>query len=149
MRLGLGLLLIVLCPLSVRGDEKEPRAAEKFLGTYTIQSGERDGEKIPADRLEEVRVTIGKESISTFDREGKTIYVARYELMQIDEQPWKISMAAVQTPRRGEKGVKTTGLITWKGDTVKLIYALPGGETPRNFETGKNQHMFVLKKKER
>ena len=37
------------------------------------------------------------------------------------------------------------GLIEKKGDTVKLIYALPGGETPTEFKTKEKQLMFVLK----
>jgi hypothetical protein len=38
------------------------------------------------------------------------------------------------------------GLIASEGETVKLIYALPGGKAPTEFKTAEKQQMFVLKK---
>ena len=37
------------------------------------------------------------------------------------------------------------GLIEKDGDTVRLIYALPDGQTPTEFKTGEKQLMFVMK----
>ena len=34
----------------------------------------------------------------------------------------------------------------YEGDTVKICYALPGGETPTEFSTKEKQHCFVLKR---
>jgi hypothetical protein len=45
------------------------------------------------------------------------------------------------------KGEKARGLIEKRGNTVKLIYALPGGDMPTSFEkTIDKQMMFVLKR---
>jgi hypothetical protein len=38
------------------------------------------------------------------------------------------------------------GLIQKEGDTVRLVYALPTGETPTGFKTKEKQLMFVMKK---
>ena len=43
------------------------------------------------------------------------------------------------------KEEKTTGLIKKEGDTVTIIYALPGGEAPKDFKTKEKQNLFVLK----
>ena len=37
------------------------------------------------------------------------------------------------------------GLVKKEGDTVTLIYALPGGRPPTDFMTTEKQQMFVLK----
>ncbi len=51
------------------------------------------------------------------------------------------------TPYTDKKGEEVTakGLIEKDGDTVKLIYALPGGEMPTEFKTKEKQLMFVMK----
>jgi hypothetical protein len=45
-----------------------------------------------------------------------------------------------------KKGETADGLIERKGDTVTLIYALPGGKAPTEFKTNEKQQMFTLKK---
>ena len=37
------------------------------------------------------------------------------------------------------------GLVKKEGDTLTLVYALPGGETPKEFKAGEKQHLFVMK----
>ena len=43
------------------------------------------------------------------------------------------------------EGEVARGLIEKDGETVRLIYALPGGMAPTSFETKAQQLMFVLK----
>ena len=45
----------------------------------------------------------------------------------------------------------TTGLIKKEGDTIVLIYALPGGKEPTEFKTkkGDKQQMFWLENKKK
>ena len=57
-------------------------------------------------------------------------------------------MKSKVTPYKGDdskKEVVAMGLMEMEGDTVKLIYALPGGEMPTEFKTKEKQLMFIMK----
>ena len=54
------------------------------------------------------------------------------------------------TPYKQDGGSKeeetvAQGLIEKDGDTVKLIYALPGAQAPTEFKTKSKRLMFVMK----
>jgi uncharacterized protein (TIGR03067 family) len=116
-----------------------------LLGAYTILSGERSGEKEPAERIEGVTVRIAEDAIVVLDKDKKEVYADTYKV-DTRSKPWKITMTSKITPhsKSGEESV-AQGLIEKQGDTVKLIYALPGGETPTEFKTKEKQLMFVMK----
>lgn len=122
----------------------------KLVGNYRIVAGERNGEKIEADRLQGISVRIAKNAITTLDRQEKEIYVATYEI-DANKRPYRLLMTAQVTPMEGNggKGTKAAGLIDFDGETIKLIYALPGGESPTEFRAGEKQQMFVLQPAER
>jgi hypothetical protein len=44
-----------------------------------------------------------------------------------------------------QEGMTATGLVKKEGDTITLIYALPGGAAPTEFKTKAKQQMFVMK----
>jgi len=142
----LGTAALLLFWSQVQADEikKEKADTAKLVGTYTIVSGERGGQRIAADHLKDVTVRIAANAITTFDKDKKEAYAATYEL-DTNRKPWRITMTATITPVDG-KGTKTKGLIERDGDTVQLIYALPGGKAPTEFKTDEKQQMFVLKK---
>lgn len=114
-----------------------------LLGTYEVVSGERGGEKLPAEHVRGVTVNIAANAITTLDKDKKEVYAATYSL-DTSKTPWKITMTAKVAP--GEGNAKASGLIQKTGDTVKLIYSLPEGKPPTEFKTDENQQMFVLKK---
>lgn len=124
--------------------EKKACESEKFIGTYRIVSGEKDGEAIPKERLREIKVVIRKEAILTYDREDNVLYAASYTLTPA-EKACHIAMKSTRPP--GE-GVSASGLLGEVEGRVKLIYALPDGEAPREFKTGRNQMLFVMQKTE-
>ena len=141
-----GLLTCMVMFTQVRAeDTKKGGDFEKLHGMYEIVSGERNGSKITADRLKEVGVRIASNAITTVDKDKKEVYVATYEV-DTSKKPWRIRMKATVVPKGGEKGTPAEGLISSEGETVKLIYALPGGKAPTEFKTGDKQQMFVLKK---
>lgn len=117
-------------------------------GSYQIVAGERDGTPIPTDRLRDISVRIANNAITTLDKDKKEVYVASYEI-DTTKQPWQVRMTAVLTPVADAKGTTSTGLMEMDGETVKLIYALPGGERPSEFKTKDKQQMFVLRQTER
>jgi uncharacterized protein (TIGR03067 family) len=135
----------LLASLTLADGPREGKAgAADLIGSYRVVAGERNGDEIAADRLKGVTVRIAANAITTLDNKEKEVYVATYKL-DTGRKPWRITMTATVAPAGGE-GTRAVGLIARDGDTVKLIYALPGGEAPAEFKTGDRQQMFVLKR---
>ena len=150
--LGLGLAVgLTLYGALVLADDPARKTVSgepaDLLGGYTIVSGEKYGEKEPAERIEGVTVRIADDAIVVLDKDKKEVYAQTYKIDH-STTPWKITLKSKITPgnQKGEQ-VEARGLIKKEGDKVTLIYALPGGETPTEFKTKEKQLMFVLKNK--
>lgn len=116
-----------------------------LIGGYTIVGGERYGEKISAERIEGTTVRIAKDGIIVLDKEKKEVYAQTYTI-DSSKTPWSITLKSKITPyTKGNEETTAKGLIEKKGDTVRLIYALPGGEMPAEFKTKEKQLMFEMK----
>jgi uncharacterized protein (TIGR03067 family) len=115
---------------------------ESLVGRYDIVDGEKEGTKEPAERIKGTTVTITKDSIVVADKEKKEIYTSFYKL-DSTTNPCSITMTSRVESSAGEIA---RGLIQKEGDTVRLVYALPTGETPTGFKTKEKQLMFVMKK---
>jgi len=110
-------------------------------GLYTIVSGEKDGNAIPADKLKGSIIRFDRDKVVGTDKDKKEFFGCTFT---IDKTTTPYSIAMISTaPVKGDKAM---GIIEWKGDTVKLAYALPGGETPKEFKTKAKQHYFVMKR---
>ncbi len=118
---------------------------ESLVGQYIITSGEKEGTKEPEERIKGTTVTFTKEKVIVADKDKKEIYSATYKL-DTTTTPCQITMTSQVKDSEGETA---RGLIQKDKDddkVVRLIYALPTGETPREFKTKEKQLMFVLKK---
>ncbi len=118
---------------------------ESLVGCYTITSGEKEGEKEPEERIKGTTVTFTKETVIVADKDKKEIYSAKYEL-DTKTTPCQITMTSEV---KGSAGEIARGLIQQDKDddsVVRLIYALPTGEVPKEFKTKEKQLMFVMKK---
>jgi uncharacterized protein (TIGR03067 family) len=151
MRFFMGLCVVVLTLAAIpsfsattKAQDDKSKAANALVGRYQLVSGEKDGQPIPDERIRGSTMRIATNAMTTFDKDEKEIYVATYEL-DTTKRPWGITMIDIVAPDKGE-GSKAIGLIEKSGDTVKLVYALPGGKTPTGFKAGEKQQMFVLKK---
>jgi uncharacterized protein (TIGR03067 family) len=132
------LLLMGLC---VRADNPKAEPVD-LSGTYKILSGENEGKAEPEGRLKSDIVRFTKDKVTVTDRDKKETYVATYKL-DASKKPWTISMTSTNGQSKGEIA---KGLIEKDGETLRLIYALPAGETPTTFKTKEKQLMFVMKK---
>jgi uncharacterized protein (TIGR03067 family) len=125
-------------PDNVRpADEK--KEAVKLDGTYTIVSGEEDGKAIPDERIKGAVVRFTGDAILGTDKDKKEFFSATYKL-DSSKTPWVIDMTS-----KRPKEATATGLVKKDGDTLTIIYALPGGDAPKEFKTKEKQQMFVLK----
>jgi uncharacterized protein (TIGR03067 family) len=145
--LGLSVFLTATTrPNLVEGDAGNSDAAMKLAGDYTIVGGEREGLKETPEHVQGSMVHITNDTITVTDKDKKETYSATYKLNS-GKKPCVITMTETNGPNKGEKA---RGLIEQDGDTVKLIYSLPGGPMPTSFEkTKEKQLMFVLKRSDK
>ncbi len=150
--LSLGLLvgLTLMGSAFVRAADDESRGdpvPENLLGVYRIVSGQDNGQTVAASDIEGIKVRITPDIIATADRDGKELYVVKYNL-NTDTRPWKIAMTMSGGPH-GERGTHADGILqVEENGTVRLAYAVEGGTIPATFQTkaGAKQNMFVLQK---
>ncbi len=130
-----------LLALSLPAEEKAVKLDAKSLeGKYTITKGEHDGKALPPDHFKGSVVTFTKSKIYGTDKNTKEFFSAEYTL-DTSSTPAMIKMTGT-----APKKEKSDGIIEMSGDTVRLCYALPGGETPKKFEAKLNQNCFTLKR---
>ena len=144
--LGLGLALTFAAPARLRADDEGDPTPKGLLGTYTIVTGEDSGQPVPPEEIEGTKVRITPDIIVSTDKDGKEIYVAKFNI-ETNTKPWKIAMTVSGGPH-GDRGRHATGIIELEGDTVRLAYAVEGGVMPTSFKTavGTKQNAFVLKR---
>ena len=144
-----------VCGLASADDKTKPddktKADVKLSGQYTIVSGEEEGKATPKERIDGSVVVFTETSIIGTDKAKKEFFSATYTL-DTSKTPWQIFMTnagpADKKDKDDKKGAEksSTGLIKVDGDTVTVIYALPGGKAPTDFKTGDKQHMYVMKR---
>ncbi|NGZ94573.1 MAG: hypothetical protein CV089_00310 [Nitrospira sp. WS110] len=137
-------LVVVTCVVflaSCTNSSSDTPKAATLIGDYHIVSGERDGAPIDPNELDAV-ITIRDQTITAYDKERNKTFAATYTL-ETKQTPWRITMISTKAP---ETGVISKGLIEPEGDRIKLIYALPNGQPPTDFNAGERQQMFVLVK---
>lgn len=137
----LAVLSVTVFVVSGFAEDKTPgkAAAAPLAGGYTIVKGESDGKPIPDDRIAGALVKFTADEVIGTDKEKKHLFASKYTLDTTGE-PWKIMMKST-TPKESE----AVGLVKKDGDTIVLIYALPGGKPPTEFKTQEKQNMFWMK----
>jgi uncharacterized protein (TIGR03067 family) len=121
-----------------------PLKPSELVGTYQVTGGEREGTNVPPERLEGTTVRFTEETIVLTPRDRQQTYTATYKLSRAD----KPGMTRIQMTSRvaGDEKQEVKGLIAKDKDgTLRLIYALAGGEDPTEFRTRGQQHLFVMK----
>ena len=135
------LALVTFLGMAMAEDKKAEKVKSELDGTYTIVSGERAGKEIPADHFTGAIVMFEGDKVLGTDKDKKEFFASSFKI-DTSATPHKIMMVSTTQ----NKGQKADGVIEVKGDTIRLAYALPGGETPTDFKTKGEQHYFVMKK---
>ena len=124
------------------GDDKAPKGEKaNWDGTYTITKGERDGKEIPAEKFKGSIIKFDGEKILGADKDKKEFFGSTFKV-DSTSTPNKIMMVSISPT----KGQKADGVIEFSKDTIKICYALPGGDTPTEFKAKEKQHYFELKR---
>jgi len=136
------------------GDDvlKELKPAD-LAGGYEIVEGEKFGVPDPADRIQGSTVRFTEDRVVVMDKDSKEVYGATYSLEKSEAAAGEASSGGTASKIKlvskladAEEQI-AFGLIDKVGDKVRLIYALPGAEVPKEFKTRDKQLMFVMKKK--
>jgi uncharacterized protein (TIGR03067 family) len=143
--LGAATLLLASFPVGAADKDKDKEDkfdAAKLVGTWKYVSGEKNGDKVDADKLKDDRLVITKETLTL---KGEQTFVLKYTL-DAKKSPVALSMVITEGPFG--KDEKTEGIIELSGDDLKFCYALPGEKAPTKFEAkdGSKAHFFVLKR---
>lgn len=138
-------IAIVSCLLSAQAEPKNEKGvtAKELVGQYEVTSGEKNGEKLPADRIKGNKVRFTEDKIVATDKDSKETFACTYKV-DSSKSPAVITMVSTI---QGSAGQVAKGLIQSEGDQIRLIYTLPDGEKqPEKFKTEPGQLMLVLKK---
>ena len=141
-RSNLALALATLALGAVRADDAEGLKPADLVGGYTIESGDKYGVKEPEERIKGTTVRFTEDAIVVVDKDKKELYAQTYTLGATKAGKTAIALRTKIAPVENEVA---HGLIEKKGDTIRLIYALPGGERPTEFKTRDKQLMFEMK----
>lgn len=116
-------------------------AKSKLDGTYTIVAGEKNGKEVPADSLKGSIIVFDGDKVLGTDKDKKEFFGSTF-VIDKTTTPFTITMMST-APVKGEKAV---GIIEMKDDTVRICYALLGGDAPKEFKTQDKQHCFTMKR---
>jgi uncharacterized protein (TIGR03067 family) len=142
--IGLG---VVLVALTTRGGAEQGKGekfdAAKLVGNWSYVSGEKNGQKLDAERLKGQTVIVTKETITL--KSDDATFVIKYT-PDPKNTPVSLKMEITDGPFGG--GAKADGIIEIRGDDLKICYAPEGGDAPKAFEAkeGSKHHLFVLKR---
>lgn len=132
--------------LGLQADGSSSKSGAKLtpadlVGGYTIVGGEKFGLKEPEERVKGSTVRFTEDRVVVTDKDKKEVYGATYIL-----EPSARGARIVMTSKLGsEEGQVARGLIQKDGETIRLIYALPGAPEPTEFKTKDRQLMFELR----
>jgi uncharacterized protein (TIGR03067 family) len=143
------LMAVAVVALAAASDSSDDRKSDlktggagALVGTYTITALASDGRDLPPERGVGNTVRFTETTVTVTDKDRKETFAATYTL-DASKTPVQITMTSTLAPA---KGAVARGLIRKQGDTVALVYALPGGEMPTTFTTKEKQNMIVMKK---
>jgi uncharacterized protein (TIGR03067 family) len=145
MRILLILMLAAGLALVVRASAADAEDhTGKLLGTWVVVSGEEDGKPSPPEKIKGSKMTVDKKSIKLTDKDDKQLWILDYKL-DASTKPAEIDMTVAE----GQGAGKTSqGIYELDGDALKICYALPGGDRPKDFKTkeGAKENCFTLKR---
>jgi uncharacterized protein (TIGR03067 family) len=135
--------LVVVAGLSVQtllfaADNGEKPKVE---GQHAIVAVERDGKALEESSYKGATFRFTDDKLVAANKDGSEFLTADCN-MDASRTP----CAIVLKPTSGSyKGKELQGLIERKDNTIRIIFALPGGERPNEFQTKENQVMYTLR----
>jgi len=148
MRFAQG-LTVVFTVLTLAADAKDDEAKEvkRFAGTWTMVSGEKDGEKVAAEHVKKGKITWkGKECVLETPHQSKDPIKATVTRVDASKKPAELEWERLTGP---DAGKKMLAIYEWVGDDqYRVVFAPAGKDRPKEFSTkaGSGHIMHVWKR---
>jgi uncharacterized protein (TIGR03067 family) len=113
----------------------------KVEGQHAVVAVERDGKALGEAEFKGATIRLTDDKLVAANKDGTEFLTADHN-MDATKTPCTI---VVKPTAGSNKGKELQGLIERKDDTIRIIFALPGGERPTEFKTKDNQVMYTLK----
>ena len=111
---------------------------KKFQGTWTIESSESGGQKLPADQLKELVVTFEGDKHTV--KKGTEVIQAGTQKLDPSKSPKTIDVTITEGP---SKGAVMLGVYEFDGDTLKVCFDPEGKKRPTEFKSRAGSQNFV------
>jgi uncharacterized protein (TIGR03067 family) len=111
---------------------------KKFQGTWTIESSEYSGQKLPADQLKDF-VVIYDGAKHTVKAGDKVIQVGTQKI-DPSKSPKTIDVTMTEGP---SKGAVMLGIYEFDGDTLKACFDMEGKKRPTEFKSPPGSQTFL------
>lgn len=112
----------------------------KLEGMWIATAGEHNGQKLPESMVEGTTFRINGDKLVAATKDSKE-FINSVFVLNDEKKPCEITLKLTGS----NEGKSLEGLVERKGDEVKIIYALLGGEKPTEFKTKDKQVMYTLK----
>ncbi len=123
-------VVILLQAVEVRGEDKGKDDLEKLAGVWTCVSGVNDGKALPEDIVKQLKLTLTKDQYKT--EKGQVLVFDGVYKIDAGQRPKHIDITAPE----GEQAGKTSkGIYALEGDMLRMCYANPDKDRPKDFES--------------
>jgi len=135
--------LVLVAGLSFQTYLFSEDAAEKpkLEGQHGIVAMERNGVALEQSDFKGATLRFNDGKIVGANKDGTEFLTANYTV-DSDKKPCNIVLKITSGSNNGKE---LQGLIERKDDSIRLIFANPGGEKPTEFKTKENQVMYTLR----
>jgi len=113
----------------------------KLEGQHQITAGERDGKPLAETDIKGCTFRFTGDKVVGATKDGTEFLAADYTL---DDSKTPV-VIVMKLTAGSDKGKELHGLVERKDNVIRIIYAGPGAEAPKEFKTKANQAMYTLK----
>ena len=145
-------LLTLLCTLGLAasgetgaraGDEADvEKELKKFQGTWTFESVEAGGKKLPADQFKGITVTFEGDKYAV--KKGDEVVEAATQKLDPSKSPKTLDAKVTDGPN---KGAVILGIYEISGDTLKVCFDPEGKKRPTEFKGESGSQTLVVHKR--
>ena len=145
-------LVTLLCTLGLsasggtgaRADDKADveKELKKFQGTWTFESVDAGGKKLPADQFKGITVTFEGDKYAV--KKGDEVVEAATQKLDPSKSPKTLDVTVAEGPN---KGAIMLGIYEISGDTLKVCFDPEGKKRPTQFKSAPGSQTLVVHKR--
>jgi uncharacterized protein (TIGR03067 family) len=124
------LMVILFQVIEAQGEDKSKDDTDELAGSWSCVSGVNDGKPLAEDIVKQLKLTLTKDRYKT--EKGQVVLFDGVYKIDAGRQPKHIDITAPE----GEQAGKTSkGIYALEGETLRMCYANPDKDRPKEFES--------------